>query len=1737
MASQIIIWTVLPNGFTSANSDAKLRLSVLVSPRLQPDGDRTLAPFDDFLDWPAQLRRAGVEFAVQVDNEPPISARVTSAPPDSKLWQALFDVATLVQPHEFDDYANRPLVSYPAGRVLSFLKERYQQIATQSPSDLPSLGTIGQTFSDLRRVWSILDTFGMRSGSEKFLTERLRVLIEEGKREARTRRANFANSEIVDPLGAPIQVGSQESDFSRFMLFHYRPAKAVPAKMPGSEPAASAEDFRQMIDFHKMLSSLAEFPALMRQLGLVLDLEVDATALPFVTPGPGHRFLRVVPSFTPRLVQTKNHLPRTAYQHFEQGASRFFEAAPRNFTRPETFGRFANMRLPGLQVIQVDVDGAAFKALNLASTLMGQSVQDALPFDAPVDGGLATLRSGGFSIVRDGHAGVMNDGFNAAHNNNVKLVADANEPATFFAEDLTRGFRVDVLEVRAGQWRSLHKRIGTYSFLNHPDGPLKVSVTDEGCIQPALTAPAADRGTSPDPAAELYVHESQFRWEGWSLSAPRPGKSINRDPRAPRPDLPETQPERVPNTAVENGFQLETAFVVEPGSLPRLRFGSDYQFRLRAVDLAGNGLALDEAETLLQTLTTQFGARLTLPQNSAETTYRRFEPVSAPVLVLRRELNEGESLERLVVRSNHNLSAQQYAALHPEFESFNDRHVAPPKTSQLMAEVSGMFDALFSAGASVQQTYDIARREKGSLNDITGPSIRFVPTRDGNGYSIHTEAGLTLPYLPDPFSRGAALRNLPGIQAGRVGQLDVNGDLVFAPASLPEAEAQALGSTLKINFGQPQDWPDLFPFRIRLTEGANAPAWDKGNRVLTIALAKAETAIIRLSSFISEEDLPQLGIWQWTVERLESDPGNFNQRLQTFTQQAVAGNLWMLTPFRELTLVHAVQQPVEQPKILSLHPHKQMGITFAVLGGEVRVHGKSTSKLDLIAHWQEPIDRLDEPAPRTLSASAHVVEVPIHLPGESTAAVTPPPDAVPIATYDPTDDLVRFLAPSSPDDFGPGFSVRIPPIENFLSRHEFGDTKHRKVRYETVATTRFREYFPEAITNSPSSISRTSQPVELEILNSARPAAPRVLYVLPTFEWQKPADPVATVQVRKRLGGGLRVYLDRPWYSSGGGELLGVVLCPELNFPPDDNVRPYVTQWGRDPVWATRPPIAAPFVSDFKRVVSSAAELSLDEFANAKEDAIRTRKVAVAGHAVQYDSQRQLWFCDIEIDAGDSYFPFVRLALARFQPDSVTDAHLSRVVLADFAQLAPDRTVTLVSEPDNPDLFNIALAGLSYRFNTGPVPTSEPEQVGGDIEVSVEERLAGTSGDLGWLPTAIKVHVDQNSTRGGLLWSGHVTLPPEREAKQFRLAIREFERYASDAVRGFTVNRRLVFADTVEFDGPPSVTSVGETAFLVLHPILINGSPTNTSAICEAQRKLNLYDAQERAAARVGLEGAPLVEDCVLGDATATAVHSFQQQKGLLPDGIIGPLTWAALDDILTPSGVASGRAMPLEGSVRWSVTLNDLASLIGTVIAFGDVSSLTVLLADVIAANPQLSSDGARLFFTPGGKPNESSVDLSIESKNGAAITLPQALRFTTDIRGGLEGLNFSLAIAIQEAALAAAVDPSPTLRAFITRVRTAINAYQEILLLMQERMGADPSPADLEAWQTHMAAQARFVMQTINEQATMTLGSPPLARLDGQPFAGADEEPEVDTGAQLLLMTPIENVVVASDVNLDLI
>ena len=528
-------------------------------------------------------------------------------------------------------------------------------------------------------------------------------------------------------------------------------------------------------------------------------------------------------------------------------------------------------------------------------------------------------------------------------------------------------------------------------------------------------------------------------------------------------------------------------------------------------------------------------------------------------------------------------------------------------------------------------------------------------------------------------------------------------------------------------------WPDLLPFRLKLDEG-NAPPQlveSATERVLTVHLDKAEIVPVDMSCFLKDPTaLDTMKIWSWIAEANRTD----------LQQLSLDGGHWMITPPRTITLVHAVQQPLLEPEFQTLRAVKAPGATFASIQDELPISGKSTSKLDIEAAWKETVDDgSTQPQPVVSPASARAFER--QLDRADTVAVVD-------------------------------------------GRHEFHDTRHRLVEYRARATTRFREYFPQAVTDDIRNISRLSQTARLSILSSARPPAPKPLYVIPTFQWEPQAEGAWSFSRRK--GGGLRIYLDRPWYSSGEGELLGVVLwscAPPQHaafdaFEVPDFLKSYVTQWGKDPLWsaASLPSQAVPRREHFRNAVAFGKGLSLEETA---------APFSVAGHAVNYNADRQLWYCDIEIDPGDAYFPFVRLALARYQPESVADCHLSRVVLAEFAQLMPNRSASMTLDPIDLTRLDLAISGLTY---SGPGSVT--------MRVTLQTQPLGAAGDLAWVPLRTIPLTAVHSSGAATLWTAPIQLPAARGTRPFRLLIEELETYSTDV--GGPEQTRLVYADYLE---------------------------------------------------------------------------------------------------------------------------------------------------------------------------------------------------------------------------------------------------------------------------------------------------------------------------------------------------
>lgn len=1506
---QTIMWTPLPNGWDGE----ALKLSVLISPRLGREDDRrrrgtnyTLRDFSDFLDWPETIRNTTFKVNFRVQNKVNVRIQEYAATPivsnlDSALWKALFKADTFVRPHVFKDHSQKRTVSFPVNEVLEAVKQPYVNLALNTVDRLPQVTEVVNTFSnDLDITRHNLDQAmqGLQAEHSIFT----KGLSQEFGQPFRF-HINPKLQQAADP--------KTPNAFERLRLFHNPAAgrnqgiqsvqgngQAQPKPLPSANDFTNPES-AACLDFHQMIAALQQYPTLLRKLGLVVDLVI--TADPQLKPQPQPHWLTIQPDVALQ-VETDTVLP----QIYTRLTTDTFQAAcpSRSTTAQSKYPKIDSGMLhlsdsEDYKLVQVDVDGLATRVMNVVSDAAQRERR--YPEARAQEEGLPTFRTDGLAVIdttcdqklataimtgqakndvikqtENATSGTRRDGKRAqkkvikqtekgtsgTRRDDKRAAKDRRDDTPdleLYAEELVRGYRIDVWDEQTERWQSLCERIGTYTFTN--SGQTPELIQDEGWVQ--LGVAQSEDGN------ELFVHQKIFNWQGWSLCAPRPGKKIAPDDQV--------QDEAQLNEAPE-GLGLQVNFRVVPGSLPRLRFGRRYKLRARVVDLAGNGLTLAEANDVYASAT-QF--------------YARFEPVCSPAMALVEDKEgvgiprEGESTECLAIRSYNDLDQHNGDPAVADAIASNEsaqRYLMPPRISQADAETHGMLDTptgRLNASAyqmlvdrdpqqkeldasqkiTVSETtsYTLTKAQ-GNLKQVEVEQVWGDPQRQSETTYAVGEVPLTpMPYLPDPFARGVAIQffDLPGVDPDKVHNYP------FYPESRETATA----------------WPHAQPFRIQVVErsDSNQPSFDEEIRILTIPLPKAEVARLRISCYFHEDDLEKMGMWHWLKEAFENDhllrnavkQLGLNHWAQIPSQEqirsvhgedarlalsyllakqkqfdklkrcALNGRQWLLTPWHDITVVHAVQQPLGIPAMQNLITLRKHEDTSVLPAFDALIHRKSTAKFDLLAEWNDPVDDPKDPTgPHNVKRNAYVASAPV--------TVEEPFDRLGINR-----PLTARDRPSGQDS-GATRGEHTDKEESYLTlRHELGDTKYRKVNYQLETTSRFREYLPYQMTTDEqykTAFRRHSEKAETFVHNAARPDTPDVLYVIPTFGWERTETEGEITSTRK--GGGLRVYLNRPWYSSGYGEMLGVVLpaAHDQEKIPED-LQPYVTQWGRDPISFTTGGgvgtklLPSPQLEQFPQAITNVQqfiqfEQALEE--NTLPAAIGnfpisnlalmegSHRVNVAPHAVNYDQARGLWYCDIELDSGAFYYPFVRLALARYHPASVRDSHLSPVILADFAQLTPDRSVTVMADTTDPNQRNITVTGVrrevpDYFAETYepayqsvaegtpplPVPIKLPLPT---IEITVERFDPQIGTDLGWQPVpeanVVPTHIPPSYVQGKgllyptdmrILWQGNITLPVNDG--RYRIVIREYE-VISVSLKAKTApnetERRLVYADILE---------------------------------------------------------------------------------------------------------------------------------------------------------------------------------------------------------------------------------------------------------------------------------------------------------------------------------------------------
>ena len=1323
-ATQTVVFTVLPAGRAGVGN-AKRRFSVHVAPRLS--GASYLSSFTDFVDWAKFAADAMASVRLKVVGASPgystlttVEATRISVDPVNLFWNELFNNPNTLPVDDFDRtafagrFGQSRFHSYPVVPLHEFHTKLFFELAQSNETKPPSRATL---ISKLKSLTGINDDDARKRVTGKFLTA-----FNKGAGAPFTKvlphgsgRPDVTAGTDESPLGDHMQV-------QRFM----EPRTSVAYML--ANPVVAPR-----LDFHRIVAMLADHPYLMRRLGLVMDYEISAAAAGGAPELTSAVFLQLDSGddWVSGVAGTKS-FPRTRVD-----PSRFL-ARPKVSTRVNLAGSL-NLRETytpktgtGWQVISLDVEGTALKAIGLADSAARAAniATKEAAANAPASLDVPAPRSGGLSLVRAGRAPEVVADFKRS----AALLDGASAPGgspsgsgdgvELYAEDLIRGWRVDVWDTSTSRWRSITRRDQDYTLgafpstvtaqetLVVPDGVVDGWSTGErplylteGVISLGVTASADPSKT----AADTFVQEQVLEWTGWSLVAPRPGRTLSAAENVPVDQATPTN-DRL-------GLQIRTQ--VPDGTLPRLRYGRSYRFRLRSANLAGAGPAMSTASVIDDLTETP----------STETPYLRFEPVPPPVVVQTANLTTGESITNLVIYSEDETTP--IASI-----GQSSRHLAPPGANAHLVELHGVLDTMAPATAySVLAEREGAKLVGGDAAPAWMSGAGYVPysevasdTNSGIAKSPVVDGELPQPpWLLDPAAFGL---RIVGPEMGTEAAKYASGPLGWADRRTSRVTLRGLGVNV--------------PSTLDL-ESASLSDGSVTTRRFRVGVPKGEQFTLTMTSLLTPSFGKHFGIINLLNTRKPVPVG-----LAARLSRAIQGLNRFVTAPTLLTVVHATRRPVAEPRPLSVGTSRSPGGTSATFTTRVACHPQSTSQLDLNLDWTEWSDS----GPTA----------PINTDGRGTAQAF----------------IVKYPNPG----------VRPTLISTSGQGFEFGDTKHRYVRFRYTATSRYARYFLETVTRTlgnsgttidfsatgvqplservvikttgavltrnkdysidyatgvltmltsaynlriaeieyvPDNVTRQTQLANAKsyhVPSTARPQPPVVRDVMPTFAdsaWLPVKNKFGGVVGRKHTRNGrvLRVYLERPWYSSGDNEMLGVVLLPffllgsrpgYVAAPPTTGLpkapqQMYTSAWGRDPLRVGSPTRATLNAANFPLAVPSPFHTT--KWVQNLTVPGTAQRVTAVPHAVQYDEDQQLWYSDIEIDLGDAYRPFVRLALARFQPYSLADCHLSAVTLIDTAQLSPTRTLTVLGTGQTR---TVTITGPMYKDATTGIPQdSQPE--------------------------------------------------------------------------------------------------------------------------------------------------------------------------------------------------------------------------------------------------------------------------------------------------------------------------------------------------------------------------------------------------------------------------------------------
>ncbi|MEO5685905.1 MAG: hypothetical protein ABIR54_00965 [Burkholderiaceae bacterium] len=1122
---------------------------------------------------------------------------------------------------------------------------------------------------------------------------------------------------------------------------------------------------RRVLRLSQHLQLIAHHGWLLRYLGLAIDFEIDWT------PSTPHPLVTRAPEASPGVVVV---CPDTGWPCMNPAQSR--GAAPRGLPQSSGIVQFADSYngKPRFAILQLEVQAAAHKLVQMTASQRSTTLSASDPTVKTFE--TSAQRSAGLTVV-DLAAGQAKDnsGLRKARPGEFKVLFAEDVTIGIRPDVQTLRMRENKQPLQT-PWKSLTGwKIRSAHIKAHGIGHLLHQTADvtesfDSVLAGESVVGASHRLLASGDNIVALSSEELFTWDGWSLAVghPDPGSEGSSPAYSTLKvnDLEITLQASgdLPSLRVGDGYRFAARSVYVDGGGLSLEEG-------RGLYACGG----------TRPFVGQVDLDATDAQEESSDVFEpclRFEPLAPPDIHLGEKLDYADFPQAAARKAVLSSSAQRARVRKREIRWA----VPPAVSLEQAITLGMYDAVERRGRAPESAFKGVCLTAEGRFPNVSSPAIapdasgttRRSSSGDGSDTLFHASAFAQdpiIPYLPDPWARrvivGVFRSSDSELLAWEYHDYYPDGDLAGWPNCQP----------LKLEMLRAQDRYVALPQAYGSASGHVDLVKDGHTMVLVVP--PGENLHVRLWHEMDERMLTHSAIVDQMADYLAERPAD--QSAQGFdvlagtacaadpkrTRSALIGCLsqWselrharvraqisrgrakgltnitsfgMLNPSQTLDVIHAVDTPSAPSFLWSGLPSEEFQANFldrfvidvparklraleqsfrfrreharsdASLAGDVEFDRATIQRLDIEAHWEDLDDDPTQPGPSMSRKNAVLSvdnlppilsrpkNVPDHQPN-----TRPTPDV-------PEDNNLLLLA---------GVRTRLGRQSNEdLAEKQllvnFGDSRARIVDLSVTGHSRFAAEYP----NDGIPLRSPAGQLQRVVCPASAPPRPVELdYVIPQYRW---LDNVDGHRSHVREGGCFRVWLHRPWGSSGPDERLAVVCWPTENFEANfikssaysailnlckPNVDPpafferFVTRWGLDPLWKGPDNACLGSIPSeaFRRHVCDVASLPARTRQDAcfpvvdLRDCIAVRdqiasyesgdtRVALVLYEPKYDPRSRRWYADIQIDEKYAYYPFVRLALARYQRYALPGMELSGILQQEFVQLPPQRRTRLI---------------------------------------------------------------------------------------------------------------------------------------------------------------------------------------------------------------------------------------------------------------------------------------------------------------------------------------------------------------------------------------------------------------------------------------------------------------------------